>query len=132
MIEPLNKDMDTRPKGHGHPVQKKRIILLGAMVFSAVIFAASGIWGVYKGQRSYQYSEIVSLFENRRVSEYTLDLGSGELQFKLKGEERAQTYRVPDVRRFIDTIQAQMDRYNRLEPDNRILYDLKPSICRRA
>ena len=56
-----------------------------------------------------QYHEIVQLFEENKVEEYNLNLSSGTLQYKLKGDEKKTVYKysVPNVSLFIDDIHEE-------------------------
>ena len=48
------------------------------------------------------YSKVISEFDNYNVSGYTLDLGSGELQYTLKSDNtKKYKYSVPNVSLFL-------------------------------
>ncbi len=53
-----------------------------------------------------EYYEIVQLFEDDKIAEYELNLSSGALQYKLKGDEKntAEKYTVPNVSLFVDDV----------------------------
>jgi len=46
-----------------------------------------------------RYSDVISQFDNYNVTEYTLDLGSGELIYKTK-DGKQEKYTVPNVNLF--------------------------------
>ncbi len=50
------------------------------------------------------YSSIIAEFDNLNVSEFQLDLGSGELTYKLKGDKEYSAYVVPNVNIFLNDI----------------------------
>ena len=45
--------------------------------------------------KTYTYSEIVYLFEDQKVEEFAMDVGSGDMTLKLAGENRTISYRWP-------------------------------------
>lgn len=47
-----------------------------------------------------KYSEIMEQFDSLNVSQFELDLGSGQLKYKLKGEDKVYSYTVPNVSLF--------------------------------
>ena len=68
-----------------------------------------------------QYYEIVDLFEDNEVSEYTLNLASGSLEYKLFGDDdTTYKYTVPNVSMFVDDIHDSVVEYNKQNPDNQI------------
>ena len=57
------------------------------------------------GQKTTPYSQVISEFDNLNVTEYILDLGSGDLAYKLKGDgDEYRTYSVPNVNIFLNDI----------------------------
>ena len=56
------------------------------------------------GQKTTPYSQVIAEFDNLNVSEYMLDLGSGDLTYKLKGDADYRTYSVPNVNIFLNDI----------------------------
>ena len=49
------------------------------------------------GSKNVTYSDVIKEFDELNVSGYTLDLGSGELVYVLKGSTEAKKYTVPNV-----------------------------------
>lgn len=73
-----------------------------------------------------KYSEIVSLFEENKVSEFTLDLSSGSLTYKTFEEpDKEQNYSVASPSYFVDDIKDYVKDYNEKNPDKKITYDYK-------
>ena len=50
---------------------------------------------------STKYSEIVGYFQDQKVEEFSLNLGNGNLEYKLAGSNAKETYSVPSVSLFI-------------------------------
>ncbi|HBI86015.1 MAG TPA: ATP-dependent zinc metalloprotease FtsH [Ruminococcus sp.] len=70
-----------------------------------------------------QYSEIMEYFDEYEVTEYTLDLGSGELKYKLEGDEKWHTYEVPNVTIFLNDVENYRSEYNQRHPANQLTQD---------
>ncbi len=82
-----------------------------------------------------KYSEVMEHFDNLEVSEFSLDLGSGELKYKLRGESKdteKHVYNVPNVSLFANEIlgsESQNNyrkRYDSKYSDDPLKYDLIP------
>lgn len=72
------------------------------------------------------YSEIVNLFRNDKVESFELDLSTGELNYKLRDDDKTvNKYSVPSVSYFIDDISEYVDRYNDSHQDSQITYNYK-------
>ena len=72
------------------------------------------------------YSEIVNLFRNDKVESFELDLSTGELNNKLRDDDKTvNKYSVPSVSYFIDDISEYVDRYNDSHQDTQITYNYK-------
>ncbi|MGN0622239.1 MAG: ATP-dependent zinc metalloprotease FtsH [Porcipelethomonas sp.] len=64
-----------------------------------------------------EYSEVISHFDNYEVTSYTLDLGTGELIYTLKGSDEKLTYDVPYVALFLEETENYRQEYNQKNPD---------------
>ncbi len=69
-----------------------------------------------KPKGEYEYTEIISHFDELEVSYYTLDLGTGELELKLKDGTEIE-YSVPNVSIFLDDTEDYRLKYNKANPD---------------
>ena len=73
------------------------------------------------------YSKVISEFDNYNVSGYTLDLGSGELQYTLKSDNtKKYKYSVPNVNLFLQDTQGYRKAYNEKNPDSQLVEDFYP------
>ena len=72
-----------------------------------------------------QYSDVIKYFDDYKVSSYTLDLGSGELEFTIEGEEKPRQYTVPNVSVFLDDTENYRENYNQKHPDAPLKQDYK-------
>ena len=78
------------------------------------------------GERT-RYSQVISEFDNYNVSGYTLDLGSGELQYTLKSDNtKKYKYSVPNVSLFLTDTQGYRKAYNEKNPDSPLVEDFYP------
>lgn len=72
------------------------------------------------------YSEIVDMFRTEQVTEFSLDLSSGKLQYKLKTDKdknKVNTYSVPSVTYFLEDVGPYVNDYNTKHPKNQIVYN---------
>lgn len=79
-----------------------------------------------------KYSEIMEQFDSLNMSQFELDLGSGQLKYKLKGEDKVYSYTVPNVSLFANEVLGGEDaenyrkKYNTENPDDPLQYNLIP------
>ncbi len=110
-------------------MQKNKIkgILLYVAVFIALMVMGFSLYSNIMSKTGYKYSEVIELFEEGKVSEYKLDINKGTLKFKLRGEDKTESYKVPYVSLFIDDVRDIVREYNAEHPDNKIIYDYSAS-----
>lgn len=72
-----------------------------------------------------KYSEIISLFKNHEVTEYSVTLSSGALTYKVKGDNTVKKYTLPSVELFLNDVHDDVSQYNDEHPDSKIVYDYK-------
>lgn len=96
-------------------------ILIPILLIGAVVFFANS-----QTSTDMKYSQIVSMFKNGKVSEFSLDLSSGNLVYKTFAKPKEEkTYSVPSVSYFLDDIRDDVKAYNEKHPDKPIVYDYK-------
>ena len=107
-------------------------LLVSICVVGGIVFMLSNM---SSSSDDVQYSEIMEQFDSLNVSEFSLDLGSGELKYRLKNESKdtpKHVYSVPNVSIFANEILGGEDgsnyrkRYDAKNPDNPLVYDLIP------
>ena len=80
------------------------------------------------GNRSAEakYYQIIQYFDKDQVSEFTLNLTSGTLKYKLKGDDTKWQYKVPNVSVFIDDVNETVREHNKnaKSDDDMIKYEL--------
>lgn len=96
-------------------------ILIPILLIGAVVFFANS-----QTSTDMKYSQIVSMFKNGEVFEFSLDLSSGNLVYKTFAKPKEEkTYSVPSVSYFLDDIRDDVKAYNEKHPDKPIVYDYK-------
>lgn len=76
------------------------------------------------------YSEIIQNFDEYKVTSYTLDLGTGELFYKVKGDgdEVSKKYNVPNVQLFLKDTENYREEYNEKFPNDPLSLDYKKIV----
>lgn len=96
-------------------------LLIPVLLIGAIIFFSN-----QQTKVDVKYSDIVTVFKNDEVKEFTLDLSSGSLIYKTFAEpDKEQRYSVPNVAYFLDDIRDEVEEYNEKNPDNKIVFDYK-------
>ncbi|MBR4200673.1 MAG: ATP-dependent zinc metalloprotease FtsH [Oscillospiraceae bacterium] len=95
-------------------------------IIIALIFIVA-IWvllpSLSSNEHQIKYSDIMAYFDDYKVTEYTLDLGTGELKYQLEGDEKAHTYEVPNVTLFLQDTAKYRETYNKMHPKNELTQD---------
>ncbi len=78
-------------------------------------------------QKPTEYNKIIGYFEDQKVEEYTLDFGTLELTYKLRGDSTEYKYDVPNLNLFVNDTHDLVAQYNEAHPDAPIKqYFLQP------
>lgn len=98
-------------------------LLLAFLLLATTLFSQSST------QQLIKYSKVLEYFENGQVSEFDLNLGSGNMTMlvEINGKKTEVNYRVPNVSRFLDDIDDDIEAYNEAHPDSKMVYDLEPA-----
>ncbi|MDO4495482.1 MAG: ATP-dependent zinc metalloprotease FtsH [Clostridiaceae bacterium] len=67
-----------------------------------------------------EYYQIISLFDEGKITEYKLNLSSGALVYYVEGDKQEKTFSVPSVSLFIEDVHENVIKYNRENPDKPI------------
>ncbi len=76
------------------------------------------MWAMVNTSRQVEkvkYSEIVSYFHEDKISEFSLNIGSGELKYKLSGDKKVYSYTVPDVSLLIKDVGDDINNSEKLK-----------------
>lgn len=89
-------------------------------IFLIIIF----VMGRAPQQDSHKYSEIIGYFQDDQVREYSLDMGTGEMEIILR-DDKSLTYLVPDVGLFFSDARGFIAANNEAHPDDRLVQDVR-------
>ncbi len=93
------------------------IALLLTLLIAAVLFSGPS------NMTDMKTSEVIDLFRNQKVVEYTLNIGNGNIEIKTKGSEEAIYYQVPSVSYFVEKIDPYVEQYNAAHPNRPMVYN---------
>lgn len=93
---------------------------LGLPLIIIVIYA---IIGLTTPDKTYNYSEIVANFKNHQVTNYEMNLGSGDMTIVLKNGETLY-YTAPSVNLMYSDIKDYIEEYNKENPEAPMSYNL--------
>jgi cell division protease FtsH len=95
-----------------------------AVIFILLVLSLILISQNQPQQKKTKYSSIIGYFETNRVTDYSLDLGNGDLIMTIDNNTKSKiTYTVPDVSIFLNRVEPIVDSYNIKHPDSQITYD---------
>ncbi len=98
--------------------KKKLLAILPYVLIPIFIILASTAFADSQKKQKTEYYEIVQYFDAERISDYSLNLSSGALEYYLDGETEPKEFTVPNVNMFIDDIHIQVIKHNREHPDS--------------
>ena len=93
-------------------------ILIPALCIG-VVMAYMGV----ESKEKLQYYQIVEYFDKGQVVEYTVNMNSGAMTYKLKDDSKKYEYTVPNVNMFYEDIHHMVREYNKANPDAPIKYN---------
>lgn len=96
---------------------KKILTLIPYILIPVMIIVGVSYYASLQKQEKLEYYEVVQLFDEHKVEEYTLNMSSGALKFKVKGENKVRSYSIPNVSIFQEDIHNGVIEYNREHPD---------------
>ena len=97
--------------------------LLYIIVPVLLIVAIASFMGTQNKKEAPKYYEIVEQFRTEQITEYSLNLSSGALEYSVKGNEEKQEYVVPNVEIFLNDVHNYVTEYNLNNPDSKIKYN---------
>ncbi len=114
--------MNTKNNNSGNFKKKVPTILSYILIPLLIIFGVF-FYAQSQGREKTEYYEIVSLFDEGKVTEYKLNLSSGALVYTVTGEKQQRSFTVPSVSLFVEDIHESVIKYNRENPENKIKAD---------
>ncbi len=110
-------------------MKKGKSLLVYLLVAGIIIFSMVYMLGHLGGNGDdYQYSQIMKYFDDLKVSEFELDLGTGKIEMTVDGVDEPIDYKVPNVSVFVGELfndnYNYRDAYNAAHPDAPVKYNL--------
>lgn len=106
-------------------------MMLFYVLIPVLLVGVSFLFLNMQNPKELKYSEVVNLFKNQQVSEFTIDLTSGSLSYKtFDNPDETKEYTVPSVTYFLDDIRDSVNEHNDNNPDNQIVYNYTKSTSK--
>ena len=99
---------------------RRLLTLIPYILIPLIIISGISLYAGTQKQEKLEYYQLVSLFDQGKVTEYKLNLSSGALVYKLKDEKEVKSFSVPSVELFLMDIHDGVIEYNRAHPDTPI------------
>lgn len=112
--------MNTKNNKSGKDMKKKLLTLLPYILIPVMIISGITLYAGTQKKEKLEYYQVVSLFDEFKVTEYSLNLSSGALTYKVKDDPQVKTYTVPNVNLFIEDVHEDIMEYNRQHKDSMI------------
>ena len=120
--------MNNSPNQTPRPKKNKVFAILPYILIPLMMVIGIAIASQQSGKRSAEakYYQIIQYFDKDQVSEFTLNLTSGTLKYKLKGDDTKWQYKVPNVSVFVDDVNETVREHNKnaKSDDDMIKYEL--------
>ncbi len=119
-------------------IKKNNKGIISYILFAAVIIIilTVSLRGLMKPGETVTYSEVIGHFDRLEVSEFSLNLGSGSLEYKLLGDDTVHSYKAPSVSAFYNELFGEGNHfeggnyrvaYNLAHPDQPLVYNEIPA-----
>lgn len=95
------------------------------LIIPILLIGSIAMFSNGRAEKKATYAEIMNLFHNNQITEYTVNFSSGALLYKVKGDNAVKKYALPSVDLFIMDIHEDVVQYNEEHPDAQIKYDYK-------
>lgn len=100
-------------------------VLLPYLILPLIFILAISMYSSSQVKSKTEYYEIVQLFDQGKISNYSLNLSSGALKYQLKDSKEIKEYTVPNVSVFLEDVNDSVREYNKNHPDAPVKYDLE-------
>ncbi len=95
------------------------------LIIPILLIGSIAMFSNGRAEKKATYAEIMNLFHNNQITEYTVNFSSGALLYKVKGDNAVKKYALPSVDLFIMDIHEDVVKYNEEHPEAQIKYDYK-------
>ena len=110
------KYLNNSPNQNNNPPKKNKVFaILPYILIPLMMVIGIAIASQQSTNRSSEakYYQIVQYFDKDQISEFSLNLTSGTLKYKLKGDDTKWQYKVPNVSVFIDDVNETVREHNK-------------------
>ena len=111
--------MNTKNNNSGN-FKRKLFTLLPYILIPLMILLGVTYYANTQSREKLEYYQIVSLFDEGKITEYKLNLSSGALVYYVEGDKQEKTFSVPSVSLFIEDVHENVIKFNRENPDKPI------------
>ncbi len=116
--------MDSNKNNKNKKGKRRWLTVLPYILIPLFIISGISFYAQNQKKENPEYFEIVALFDEGKVSSYTLNLSSGSLVYYLEGEDAEKTqghvYVVPSVSLFLEDVHENVMEHNKTNPDDPI------------
>ena len=120
--------MNNSPNQNKSPKKNKIFAILPYILIPLMMIIGIAIASQQSGNRSAEvkYYQIVQAFDNDKISEFSLNLTSGTLKYKVRGDDTKWQYKVPNVSVFLEDVNETVREHNKnaKSDDEVIKYEL--------
>ena len=105
-------------------------IVLAVIISLVMIF---GLYNMMPKAKTLKYDQVVALFEENKVKEYSIDFDNGKLKALLFEKDKEigsdeLVYTLPSIQLFLEDVEGYVEEYNKDKPfEERIRYDQTPA-----
>lgn len=107
--------LNNSPNKAPSPKKNRIFTILPYILIPLMMVVGIAIASQQSGNRSSEakYYQIVQYFDKDQISEFSLNLTSGTLKYKLKGDDTKWQYKVPNVSVFVDDVNETVREHNK-------------------
>ncbi len=111
---------------------KKRSIISYILTSAAILLVVWGTWELMPKADSLKYDQVVALFEDNKVKEYTVNFNNNKVSIVLREKDEKLgekiNYTLPSISLFLEEIDPYVEKYNEGKAlEDRIRVDHKPA-----
>lgn len=111
---------------------KKRSILSYILTSAAILLVVWGTWELMPKADTLKYDQVVALFEDNKVKEYTVNFNNNKVTITLREKDQKLgekiNYTLPSISLFLEEIDPYVEKYNEGKAlEDRIRVDHKPA-----
>jgi cell division protease FtsH len=103
----------------------RNLILVIAIPVMLLILLAALFGGMETPPKTYTFSDVIGFFADQKVTEYSLDFGTGEMSIKVNGTDSPVSFMAPDSQYMQERLDPYVEQYNKKHPTARMVQKLQ-------